>query len=284
MQTKLSPCCIIVLLGTLTIGLGNSFNLVLLLNSIAAHKTPIMSISHKPIRLKHAQKLKNKTKKNNPCSVPVRGPFSCIDQLISQALCNSLDVSESRLASPSCQQIDGLIDTSEWWNINSLTPHNTCRPNSGCILTRTTDCPTKPIHKSSIRQCNANMLWARIIYHHIGKPYTPVNNSVHNDLDWVEVSEQVDDFHCVPDNPNSHELLPVVSSVHHQRVCEPLNDWALGLSESLHRVPPSSVGHISGVFRLWDADVILQGDVTHLKTNPNGHFIKQVQGICRWSN
>lgn len=75
MQTKLSPCCIIVLLGTLTIGLGNSFNLVLLLNSIAAHKTPIMRISHKPNQTKAYQtnqtKACPKIEKNNKKKEPV---------------------------------------------------------------------------------------------------------------------------------------------------------------------------------------------------------------------
>lgn len=64
--------------------------------------------------------------------------------------------------------------------------------------------------------------------------YRPINNSINNDLDWVEVSEQMDDFHGVSNNPDSHELLPVVSSVHHKRVRKPLNNGALGLPESLH--------------------------------------------------
>lgn len=71
----------------------------------------------------------------------------------------------------------------------------------------------------------------------------------------------------MPDDPNSHELLPVVPSMHHERVGEPLNDRALSLPEPLHRVPPGGVGHIRGVLRLIDADVILQREVGDLKTN-----------------
>ena len=77
----------------------------------------------------------------------------------------------------------------------------------------------------------------------------------------------MDDLHCVPNNPNGHELLAIVSAVHHERVGEPLDDGALSLPEPLHGVPPGGVGHVGGVLGLSDADVILQGDVADLKTD-----------------
>lgn len=75
----------------------------------------------------------------------------------------------------------------------------------------------------------------------------------------------MDDFHGVSNDPDGHELLTVVSAVHHERVGEPLDDGALGLPETLHRVPPGSVGDIGGVFRRFNSDVIVQGDVIDLK-------------------
>ena len=49
------------------------------------------------------------------------------------------------------------------------------------------------------------------------------------------------------DDSNSHELLSVVSAVHHERVGQSLNDGAVGLSESLGGISASGVGDIDGV-------------------------------------
>lgn len=52
------------------------------------------------------------------------------------------------------------------------------------------------------------------------------------------------DLEGVGDNANSHELLSVVTAIHHQRVGKTLNDGALGLSESLLGVTTSRVGDV----------------------------------------
>jgi hypothetical protein len=57
----------------------------------------------------------------------------------------------------------------------------------------------------------------------------------------------------VGNNSDSHELLSVVTSVHHERVGETLDDWALCLSESLLGV---SAGRVGDVDWLSDLDII----------------------------
>ena len=52
---------------------------------------------------------------------------------------------------------------------------------------------------------------------------------------------------------HSHELLAVVAAVHHQRVGETLDDWALCLSEALDCVSAGGVGDVDG---LADLDVV----------------------------
>ena len=48
--------------------------------------------------------------------------------------------------------------------------------------------------------------------------------------------EQVDDLKAVLDNPDGHQLLAIVASVHHEGVDQPLDDGALGLAETLGSV------------------------------------------------
>jgi hypothetical protein len=61
----------------------------------------------------------------------------------------------------------------------------------------------------------------------------------------------------VCDNSDSHELLSVVATVHHQGVGETLNDWALCLAESLLCVSASRVRNVD---RRSDLDVIAVGE------------------------
>lgn len=52
---------------------------------------------------------------------------------------------------------------------------------------------------------------------------------------------------------DSHELLSVVATVHHQGVGETLDDWAVSLSESLLRI---STGGVRDIDWCSDLDVI----------------------------
>ncbi len=55
------------------------------------------------------------------------------------------------------------------------------------------------------------------------------------------------------DDADSHELLSVVATVHHQRVGKALNDGAIRLSEPLDGIAASGVGDID---RVSDLDVV----------------------------
>lgn len=58
------------------------------------------------------------------------------------------------------------------------------------------------------------------------------------------------DLESVVNNANSHKLLSVVATVHHQGVGKTLNDWALCLSESLLSVSAGGVGDVD-----WGTDL-----------------------------
>ena len=68
--------------------------------------------------------------------------------------------------------------------------------------------------------------------------------------------QQVNDFEAVLDDADGHELLAVVSAVHHQRVDEALHDRALRLAEALRRVTSRRVRKVLGELVL-NRDVIL---------------------------
>lgn len=70
---------------------------------------------------------------------------------------------------------------------------------------------------------------------------------------YLEVSEQAYNLKCVGHNADSHELLSVVSAVHHQRVGEALNDGTICLSKSLDSI---ATGRMGDVDRVPDLNVI----------------------------
>lgn len=74
----------------------------------------------------------------------------------------------------------------------------------------------------------------------------------------------MNNFHSMLDDPNSHEFLAIVSTVHHERVGKPLNNGALGLPEPLDRVPTSSVRNIGGMLGCHHSNVIGQRNVINL--------------------
>ncbi len=67
----------------------------------------------------------------------------------------------------------------------------------------------------------------------------------------------MDDLEAVIDDPDGHQLLSVVSSVHHQRVDQALNNRALSLAEPLGGVTARAVRQKLGEL-LFDGDVILK--------------------------
>ena len=48
------------------------------------------------------------------------------------------------------------------------------------------------------------------------------------------------------DDADGHELFTVVATVHHQRICEALDDGTLGFSEALGGITACGVGDVDG--------------------------------------
>lgn len=88
--------------STLTVRLGNSLQLVLLLDSVRSRRT-----------------------------------LGSVDQLLSQTLSNGLDVSERSLSGTGGQQRDSSVDSSQWRDINSLSSNSTGRTDSGGVFSGT---------------------------------------------------------------------------------------------------------------------------------------------------
>ena len=141
--------------------------------------------------------------------------------------------------------ITNLINSPERRHINSLSPDSSSTSNTCGVLT-----------------------WSR------------VDDSIDNNLQGILTSQKMDDLERVFDNPDCHELLAVVPSVHHKGVNEALNNRALSLAETLGSIsnkikglqkcksliiisPSSRVGKVLGILLL-DCNVILEGHVGDL--------------------
>merc|ERR1719296_523406 len=120
-----------------------------------------------------------------------------IHDLVGQALCNGLDVSEGAVASTCADEVDRLVDTTQRRNIDSLAPHHTSRTHTSGIL-----------------------------------PRPSILHRVNHNLDGILVRQEVDDLEGMLDDADSHELLAVVPTMHHHGAAQPLHNWAQGLAEA----------------------------------------------------
>merc|ERR1719494_950100 len=68
-------------------------------------------------------------------SVAVGGALGSIDELVGEAFGDGLDVPESRLPGSSTEQPDGLVDSPEGRHVHSLTPHSSSATDTGRVLT-----------------------------------------------------------------------------------------------------------------------------------------------------
>jgi hypothetical protein len=159
-------------------------------------------------------------------SVRVAASLGSVDQLLSKALSDRLDVAERSLAGTGGEQGNGLVDAAERGHIDGLPADGTGGTNTGRVFAG-----------------------------------AAVDNSVDGNLDGVLVGHQVNDLESVGNNADSHELLSVVATVHHERVGQTLNDRAVGLAESLGGI---SAGGVGDVDRVAQRDVVSEGDVADL--------------------
>ena len=67
----------------------------------------------------------------------------------------------------------------------------------------------------------------------------------------------MDNFEAVLNDPDGHQFLAVVAAVHHERVDQSLNNWALSLAESLGSITARAVGQELGELLL-ASNVILK--------------------------
>jgi len=66
----------------------------------------------------------------------------------------------------------------------------------------------------------------------------------------LRILKETYNLESVCNNANSHQLLSVVSAIHHEGVGESLNDGALSLSESLCSIATGGVGNVD-----WGSDL-----------------------------
>jgi len=86
----------------LTVGLGHTLDLVLLLDGVG-----------------------------------VGGTLGSVLELLSEALGDGLDVAEGRITGTSGEQVNGRVHTTQGGDINGLTTHNTSRADAARVLTGT---------------------------------------------------------------------------------------------------------------------------------------------------
>ena len=132
------------------------------------------------------------------------------DDLISEGLRHGLVASERGLSGSLADEVDSLVDSSEWGDINSLSSDGTTGTNSSRVLSGTT-----------------------------------LNDSLEENLEWVESSKEVNDLESLSEDSHGHLLLTILSVVtHHQLIDESLNNWARDLLETFFLIFTSSVWNI----------------------------------------
>ena len=118
-----------------------------------------------------------------------------VDELVGEALSNRLNVSERCGSGTRGEQEDGLVHSTEWGDIDSLSSDGTGTADTRGVFS-----------------------WTR------------VDHGRDEDLDWVFAGQEVDDLKGVFDDSKRQELLTVVSAVHHHGV-----DHTYRMKLSYHR-------------------------------------------------
>ena len=129
------------------------------------------------------------------------------DDLISQSFRHRLVGSESALSGSLADQVDSLIDSSEWGDIDGLSSDGTTGTDSCGVFSSSS-----------------------------------LNEGLEHDLKWVLSGEEIDNLESLSEDSYGH-LLFTVLSVHtnHEGVDESLGNWALDLLETFFLIFTSSV-------------------------------------------
>jgi len=126
----------------------------------------------------------------------VAGSFGGVHELVSQALGNGFDVSEGGVLGASCDQPDGLVDSSHWGDVASLSSYATSSSDPGRVF-----------------------------------PWASVHNSRNTNLNRVLTSHNMNNLESVLNNSHRKHLLTIIPAFLHQSIDQPLNDMALGFLE-----------------------------------------------------
>jgi len=132
------------------------------------------------------------------------------DDLIGEGLRHGLVASEGGLSGSLDDEVDSLVDSSEWGDINSLSSDGTTGTNSSGVLSGTT-----------------------------------LNDGLEKDLEWVKSGEEVDDLKSLSEDSHGHLFLTVLSVLtNHDLIDESLGNWAGDLLETFFLIFTSSVWNI----------------------------------------
>lgn len=120
----------------LSVGLCHTFQLILLLDGVRVRRT-LQSNIYFLILHRNSVKYSDELLAEDIFSLNLGRPqyLSGIDQLISKAFSDALDVPEGRLAGSSTQQPNSLVDATQWGHVNSLTSDGTGTSDTGGVLT-----------------------------------------------------------------------------------------------------------------------------------------------------
>lgn len=198
-------------------------------------------------------------------SVRVAASLGGVDQLFGQALSNGLDVAERGLAGTGGEEGDGLVDSAEGRDIDSLTTDSTGGTNSGRVFAGTAVDNGVNGNLDGVLVGHEVDLEGKMLIQSLCVPIQSwVAESKSPSLDVSRVfggfhaKKKTHDLESVVDNADSQQFLSVVAAVHHQRVGETLDDRAVSLAEALDGIAAGAVG---------DIDRVAEGDVVTVTKN-----------------
>ena len=115
--------------------------------------------------------------------------------------------SEACVSGSLAHEIDSLVDSSQWGNIDSLSSDGTSGTNSGGIFSGSS-----------------------------------LDDSFEEDFEWVGSSKEVNDFKSLSEDSDTNLFFTILSMhTHHKLIGESFSDWTLDLLETFFLIFTSSV-------------------------------------------
>ena len=156
--------------------------------------------------------------------------FGGSDDFISKDLTHGFVGSEAGVSGSFTHEVDSLIDSSEWGDIDSLSSDSSSGTNSSGVFSGSS-----------------------------------LNDSLEQDGKWVLSSKKVDHLEGLSEDSDSELFLTVLSMVtDHELIDESLSDWALDLLESLLLIFTGGVWDVHLGFCGFAGKVVDEGLLTAL--------------------